>query len=284
MKRTSIKPGWLFACLLAVAASPGLFGAQALCASHVRAQLLADVRSVQPGKPFTVAVRLQMDEGWHTYWKNPGDSGLATKVTWNLPSGVQVGDLQWPFPERIDQGGVVSFGYEKEVLLLAEMTVSEAVKPGTTVTVSAAVEWLECKDLCKPGEATVSMRLPVTRSAPEIDPRRTRQFREARSKLPRLCPDLQIHASYAPPEYVLSLSGSHLGRQDEGRVFFFPNTPGVIDHGVAQAVERLNSGLRVHLKASPYAAKKAEHIRGVLVFATPVCGPGRAVAIDVPVN
>src|SRR5690349_11855167 len=61
--------------------------AETIKAAHVDAELVSEVESIQPGQPFWVALRLKMEEHWHTYWQNPGDSGLATKITWNLPEG-----------------------------------------------------------------------------------------------------------------------------------------------------------------------------------------------------
>src|SRR3954469_3312524 len=77
--------------------------------SPVKASLVAEVSSFTPGKPFLAGVRLQHDAGWHTYWKDPGDSGLPTTVAWNLPKGVTAGPLEWPEPQFVlDAAGLKS--------------------------------------------------------------------------------------------------------------------------------------------------------------------------------
>src|ERR1700722_15895266 len=82
-------------------------------AEHVRAELLANTSGVQAGKPFWLGVRLTIDPGWHVYWKNPGDAGLPTRVTFTLPNGFSAGPLRFPTPHRFDQpGNIVAFGYE----------------------------------------------------------------------------------------------------------------------------------------------------------------------------
>src|ERR1700722_3147986 len=87
--------------------------AQASAAPHVQAELLANTSAIQPGKPFWLGVRLTIDPGWHVYWKNPGDAGLATRVKFTLPNGFSAGPLQFPTPHRFDQpGNIVAFGYE----------------------------------------------------------------------------------------------------------------------------------------------------------------------------
>src|SRR6185369_1520698 len=76
--------------------------AETLKAAHVEAELVSEVESIQPGQPFWVALRLKMEDHWHTYWQNPGDSGLATKIIWNLPEGFRAESIQWPYPEKIE--------------------------------------------------------------------------------------------------------------------------------------------------------------------------------------
>src|ERR1700722_18633836 len=82
-------------------------------AAHVKAELLADVSAIQPGKPFWLGVRLMIDPSWHVYWKNPGDSGLPTRVKLTVPDGFTAGAIQFPTPNRFQQpGNIIAFGYE----------------------------------------------------------------------------------------------------------------------------------------------------------------------------
>ncbi|NBD09772.1 MULTISPECIES: protein-disulfide reductase DsbD [Corallococcus] len=122
--------------------------------------LLLDATQVKAGGDFRVGVRLKLDPEWHVYWKNPGDSGLATEVSWDAP-GVQVGDLRWPFPStfRTPDGFITTHGYHDEVLLFAPAHVSEQAQG--TLTVSAAVDALACKVHCIPAQLVLSRTLPV---------------------------------------------------------------------------------------------------------------------------
>ncbi len=88
----------------------------------VKVELLSEPAAIMPGEPFTVGIKLSMKEHWHTYWRNPGDSGEPTQVTWKLPQGFAAGDLEWPAPSLIRVGPVASFGYEGETILLARVT------------------------------------------------------------------------------------------------------------------------------------------------------------------
>ncbi len=135
---------------------------------HTQVTLLADVKSIQPGVPFTVGVLMKMDKGWHTYWQNAGEAGLPTEIAWTLPEGFTAGEIQWPLPHKYNESGdVLTYGYETETMLLAEVTPPTALATGTNVTLKAKVRWLECETLCVPGSADVALTLPVRSSQPE---------------------------------------------------------------------------------------------------------------------
>ena len=155
-------------------------------ADLVKVELLAEPAAIVPGEPFTVGIKLTMKEHWHTYWRNPGDSGEPTQVTWKLPPGFVAGDLEWPAPSLIRVGPAASFGYEGDAILLARVTPPRDVRSGTTVNLAADVAYLVCEKICIPGEASVSLSLPVSESGA---PSQTNAvFDAARSTLPQPSP------------------------------------------------------------------------------------------------
>src|SRR5205814_10225203 len=124
------------------------------------ATLLADVDSVKAGKPFTLGVLLKIKPGWHVYWKNPGDSGLPTRVTWTMPEGFTAGELRFPIPTRFDQpGDIIGYGYHDELHLTATVTPPKNLDAGKPLTFGADVAWLVCEKVCLPGKASVSVEL-----------------------------------------------------------------------------------------------------------------------------
>ena len=132
----------------------------------VKAQVLADVKSVTPGQPFAVGVLLEINESWRIYWKNPGDAGLATSVKFALPEGFSAGPLRWPRPETFKQpGDIVGYGYSDKVMLISTITPPKELKAGSQVAIAAEASWLACKDKCVPGEATLKLELPVAETA-----------------------------------------------------------------------------------------------------------------------
>src|SRR5271169_3870722 len=117
---------------------------------HASASLVAEIRSIVPGQPFQIALRQQIQPGWHTYWLNPGDSGLPTTIEWALPQGFRAGPITWPTPKRIAYGPVVDYGYENEVLLPVTIDVPSDLASGADVALSAHASWLVCSDTCIP--------------------------------------------------------------------------------------------------------------------------------------
>jgi DsbC/DsbD-like thiol-disulfide interchange protein len=87
----------------------------------VTASLISDVSSIQPDQRFRIGVLYRIEPGWHIYWKYPGDSGIPTKIAWQLPAGFKVRDLQWPIPTpQKEPGDLEVLAYSLEVLLFAE--------------------------------------------------------------------------------------------------------------------------------------------------------------------
>ncbi len=125
---------------------------------HVEITLVSDAREVRAGEPFRVGVRFELSPGWHMYWKNPGQSGMATEIAWSGPA-VRVGELEWPHPTRFatDDDYIVTYGYADDVLLTAVATAS------ASGPLRAAVDVLVCEVDCIP--ASVTLELPVTVSA-----------------------------------------------------------------------------------------------------------------------
>jgi thiol:disulfide interchange protein DsbD len=132
----------------------------ALDPSHpVKASLIAETKGFQPGQALTVALRLEQEPQWHTYWRDPGDAGLATTVDWDLPAGVKAGPILWPKPIVFqDPGGLVGYGYKDQAVLPVEIRVPKGYK-GDRLALKAQANWLVCKDVCIPGDAGVSLVL-----------------------------------------------------------------------------------------------------------------------------
>src|SRR5689334_17515470 len=152
---------------------------------HVEAELVAESTSWVAGAPNWVALRLKPEPGWHTYWRNPGDSGLPTTLAWTLPEGWSSGEISWPYPSVNRLGDLVNYGYDAQTLHLVPLTLPPKIEG--EFTVKALAKWLVCADICIPGEAQLSLTLPVAEIA-TADPIWSPRFADARARLPQAEP------------------------------------------------------------------------------------------------
>jgi len=235
-----------------------------------------------------VAVRLTMADGWHTYWTNPGDAGLPTKIRWQLPEGFRAGPIQWPFPSTFRTESVASYGYDGEVWLLNELTAAETLEPGTSVPVAARVEWLQCKDLCIQGAADLAVELPVRPAdGPSLDPSRAEEFLAARARLPRPSAGWDVQAAHRKKQILVrAIPPADLLTEAWSVVGLFPQEPAVIEHAAPQSSTPLDHGYLIEVVRSRFAATPPPQLRAVLVLRGPQAGgevPVQAVELQTPI-
>ncbi len=177
---------WLAFCAAAfIAAAASQVLAQAVKPGFVQVQLIAEQTAIVPGKPVWIGLSMQHDDGWHTYWKNPGDAGLPPTITWTLPPGMTAGEIEWPYPERIQVGSLASYGYEGSHLLPMLLFADRSLKPGTQIEIKAKAQWLVCKESCLPEEAELGLKLPVAAAVKTAPASQAARFAAVRAKLPQ---------------------------------------------------------------------------------------------------
>lgn len=249
---------WLLTLLLTTA--PAL--ALPVSAPHVEAELVAETLQLQTGdRPNWVALRLQPEPGWHVYWQNPGDSGLPTRMDWDLPDGVSAGDIHWPYPHRESLGELSNYGYSAEVLHLVPIHV--AVGSASPVMLKATARWLVCADICIPGSADLQLSLPLTSDQPAPDPIWQAQFAATRALLPVPLPDADARFSVDERDFSLAIAGTTAATLSEPE--FFPILHGLVNHAAPQRFARDLRGLRMSQALSAYYADAPSEVHGVLV-------------------
>lgn len=233
---------------------------------HVKAQLISEVTSIQPGHPFWVAVRLQIKEHWHTYWRNPGDSGLPTQVQWELPKGFVASEIHWPYPKRFEMPPLVNLGYEGKVLLLTRINPPESVQAGSKVKLGAKVDWLVCKDVCLPGHADLIIELPMKNEKPKVDSRWVDDFSDTRKNLPQSSKEWDINAISKEKQIILSIKPPSWLKHKLTNIMFFPEQPGVVDYSAQQNIIQNQESYTIEIKPSPFSIRLPTHLKGVLLI------------------
>ncbi len=229
---------------------------------HIEAELVAAVTSVQPGTSFTVGLRLLPDPGWHTYWKNPGDSGLPTEIRWTLPEGAVAGEIDWPYPGPMPMGHLVNYGYKDEHLLPVTIEVPADFPLDRDFVIEADAEWLVCEEICIPGDARLQLSLPVKDQSPEINTDHRRLFEWAENRQPE------------PVDWpaVFSIEGGQLSLQIETADLmvgdqweFYSAVEGLVDHAEPATVNVANGQILVAQKLSTFMSREPDALRFLLV-------------------
>jgi len=159
----------------------------------VQMNLIQEEQTIQPGQPFWVAVHFKMEEGWHIYWKNPGDVGVPVSVNWQLPPGFKAGPLQWPFPEKFTTADMIGFGYPKEVVLLSQIMPPDDLQSETRHQIKVKAEWLVCSSMmCQPGSTSSQLNVQVENRIPAVQEKKAAFFAEARKQLPIPVPGIPV--------------------------------------------------------------------------------------------
>lgn len=170
----------LLALLIALLALP--VQAEMVKARHVTVELLAEQAAVVAGEPFWVQLAFRPQAGWHTYWKNPGDSGLAPRLEWQLPAGWQAEEPLYPTPEAIPYGSQMNYGYSRPSALLIRL-LPPATLTDEGVTLGLDARWLVCADACVPGQGQFHLQVPVAAQG-QPAPERKQAFTALRASLP----------------------------------------------------------------------------------------------------
>jgi thiol:disulfide interchange protein/DsbC/DsbD-like thiol-disulfide interchange protein len=248
-----------FAALLLSALWPATASAQ------VRASLVAAVTSVQPGQPFTVALRFEHKPHWHTYWVNPG-TGLVTTIGWTLPEGATASDILWPAPKALKDhsGTIVGNGYEGDLLLPVTITPPATLQPGESFTLKAAAEWLMCEDSCMPGSADLQLTLPVSADAPAADANFGLRLAAVLANLPRADAAWSVTASRAGAAITLTVKAAQAGAHTPAGLRFFADD-NLAAYELPQTVASDGAGgFVLTLPVSPDGPQDAPKLTGVL--------------------
>lgn len=222
-----LNPLWLLAAsLLALGAQAQPANRHVVTTEQVRAELMAHAPDgVDPGKTVWLGLQLTHQPQWHTYWKNSGDSGLPTTLSWTLPAGVLAGDIAWPVPQKLPIGDLANYGYEGTVLLPVPLTITPDFKPSAltpSLEIRLQASWLVCKLECVPQEGEFTLQLPTRGTTALHGPAFEAAFRAQPQAL-------TTPASLSVERQRLQLSVPGLPAQLRGQTLdFFPEIPEII--------------------------------------------------------
>ncbi len=234
---------WPVAALAQAPATPGSQRTE-----RIEAELVPMSAWAAPGSTAVVAVRQAIKPDWHTYWRNPGDSGGATALAWTLPQGVRAGDIVWPVPERQRIAGLMNYGYSGEVYLPVPVEIPASARPGTSLPLTVRALFLVCSaEMCVPDELTLRLDLPVREGAAPVNPRHGAAITAVLENAPRPA-GIEARITLQDGVMTLAAAGGPLAGRDPGPSYFFPFEGGVIDHPADQTGVWGPQGLALRLQ------------------------------------
>ena len=221
---------------------------------------------VVPGRPVWLGLVIQHAPHWHTYWSNPGDSGLATTFDWQLPAGFVAGAVEWPTPQRLPIGPLVNYGYEGTVLLAVPVVVPVDFH-AASLDVKLRADWLVCREQCIPQSGEFSLAVPSSAaSVAHAD-----LFARARATLPRELASAGAVARIEAQNLVLEVDG--LPEDLTGKpVTFFAGDAGVIDHAAVIDQRWKGDTLSLRVPLSPQRSESPPMMQAVIAGPTSEAG------------
>ncbi len=257
--------------------------------------------AAEQGGVFWLGVDMQIKEGWHVYWRNPGDSGLPTTIRWSAHPRLKPGEIHWPRPSRFDEDGITTYGYSDRVTLLIPVSLkqgdpqpdydSSGELPGESTgnlpesdadrekehgsrsgaaisehSLSADLNWLVCKDICLPESATVSMTIGDGGSFEGYSVSGADRINQSMGLVPDAAEEWQGHALLVDGRFEITLTAraGNAVFPDEQDVYFYPHRQGLIEHTAPQEVSRHEDKLTIGIPVSRYLRSAPEEISGVL--------------------
>ena len=267
---------WLRCMAVLLLAVPALAATdtQRVVTTQVRAELVAHApQGVVPGGTLKLGLLIDHQPQWHTYWKNPGDSGLPTSLRWTLPDGVTAGDIEWPTPSKLPLGPLLNYGYEDRLLLPVTVQVPADFR-GDELDVSLQADWLVCKDVCIPEQGEFRLRVPARAATATHGA----DFAAAQAAQPRPLPQAQGLATVSEGALELQVTGLPAAWQGLA-VAFFPETPGVIQNAAVPVTRWEGATWHAQVPLDPQRSEGPQAMPAV--FTTPSEAAGVSLTLSV---
>ena len=224
----------------------------------LKINLVSEVTSIAPGKPFYAGLHLQHPRGYHTYWKFPGIVGVPTGMEWNLPPGWSAEKIEWPAPERVMMFQIKAQGFHGENLLPVKIIPPKSLSLGTTVTLQGKASWMCCGRDCNPGFKDLSLTLPVSAEEPAHDGKMKNLFAEARSLVAVPLQDWSVETSRKESSVTLRIKPQSDGARNQLariREATFFTEDGLTDPNKGETFSKDAEGITLSIAISEHAPK-----------------------------
>jgi len=228
------------------------------------AKIVVDSYSFEKSRSVPIGISIELEKDWHIYWRNPGDSGMPTSIDFEVSEGVSISEIEWPVPKVFEYEGLASYGYDDQILLIAELNVPENFV-SNSITVLAKIKSLICRDVCIPFNATVSTEIKLTKvfsTEAEI----ANLFSQARRSLPGVKNDFEL--SVVPDENNLTivLENFNYDLAKINSLYFLPYGNGIFKNTAEQNFKIRDDGIELVVEYDQFKSAELRELFGILVF------------------
>ena len=228
-------------------------------AEHLTAELTTLSPQIAVGGTLQAGLVLTIEEHWHVYWINAGDSGEPPAITWTLPPGITAGPMQFPPPTRLPLGPLMDFGYEDGVAFPVLLTAAPTMKPGK-VHLDAHVNWLVCSSVCLPGKAHLGIDVDVVKG-PLPTPEPVGALGSAMAALPKPLPAIMSASAVGDAKQIQVTLKTGTQETDAA---FYPFDQEVIDNAAEQPVASQPDGIKIWLKRAADSTALPKTLHGLV--------------------
>lgn len=224
------------------------------------------INSFSTDKNFVIplGVLIELEKGWHIYWRNSGDSGMPTIIEFELPEGVTAGEIIWPSPKAFEYEGLASYGYDNKVLLLSDLTVPESYKQ-KKLPITVNVKSLICKDVCIPYNSTTSIEIDLNKNfnaAKEV----SMLFTKTKTTLPVTNHIIQVAVLPFEDYVVLSFNSPQVAFNEIQKVYFLPYENGIFKNTIEQRFNISEEAIELDLEYDHFKTTEFTQLFGILVL------------------
>ncbi len=240
--------------------------------NNATAGIIVDSFSLEKSRIIPIGILVELEDNWHIYWRNPGDSGMPTSIDFDFPDGLTISEIKWPAPKVFEYDGLASYGYEKQVLLLADISVPENYNLNS-IEIIANLKSLICKDICIPFNTTVSTEINLLTNF-KAENQVSILFSESTKSLPEEKHNIDISIKVDNEFITLIIQNPEINPAEIESLYFLPYNNGIFKNSIDQKFIQDENNTVLKIDVDHFRIEEPKEIYGLLIFE--LSNPGKA--------